>query len=130
MRVNGVKPLSCHDINIRNQTYEQLNRTSDIAELRPQGAPLTEVPLPTLLDTRVVRNGDQRFHDERPRGNRRLPVCAVVVVQGGVTVFARQNAGDGWANSSANLSGKCGVQRGILGAGPLNSQADPPVAPV
>ena len=44
--------------------------------------------------------------------------------------FRRQNAVDGWANSWANLSGKYGVQRGILGAGPLDSKADPPVAPM
>ena len=53
MRVNGVQPLSCHDINIRSQMYEQPNRASDIAELRPQGMSLTAVPLPPLLDARL-----------------------------------------------------------------------------
>ena len=41
------------DINIRNQMCEQLNRTSDIAEIRPAGMPLDAVPLPPLLDARI-----------------------------------------------------------------------------
>ncbi|MNL08964.1 hypothetical protein D3C87_1297090 [compost metagenome] len=45
------------DINIRNQMCEQLNRTSDIAEIRPAGMPLDSVPLPLplppLLDARL-----------------------------------------------------------------------------
>ena len=41
------------DINIRNQMCEQLNRTSDIAEIRPAGMPLDAVPLPPLLDARL-----------------------------------------------------------------------------
>ena len=32
---------------------EQLNRTSDIAEIRPAGMPLDAVPLPPLLDARI-----------------------------------------------------------------------------
>lgn len=41
------------DINIRNQMCEQLNQTSDIAEIRPAGMPLDAVPLPPLLDARI-----------------------------------------------------------------------------
>jgi hypothetical protein len=41
------------DINIRNQMCEQLNRTSEVAEVRPQGMPLDAVPIPPLLDARL-----------------------------------------------------------------------------
>jgi hypothetical protein len=41
------------DINIRNQMCDPLNRTSDIAEIRPAGMPLDAVPLPPLLDARI-----------------------------------------------------------------------------
>ncbi len=41
------------DINIRNQMCEQLNRTSDIAEIRPAGMPLDAVPLLPLMDARL-----------------------------------------------------------------------------
>ena len=46
-----------------------------------------------MLSIHFLRNVDRRFHAERYRGNRRLPVCAVVVVQGGL--IGRQNAGGG-----------------------------------
>jgi hypothetical protein len=41
------------DINIRPQMCALLNRSSDIAEIRPQGMPLDAVPLPPLLDARL-----------------------------------------------------------------------------
>jgi hypothetical protein len=62
MRVKGVArnwreirhaPSIRGDINIRNQLCEQLNRTSDVAEIRPAGMPLDAVPLLPLLDARL-----------------------------------------------------------------------------
>lgn len=41
------------DINIRNRVCEQLNRTSDIAEVRPPSMPLDPVEFPPLLDARL-----------------------------------------------------------------------------
>lgn len=41
------------DINIKPQMCALLNRSSEIAELRPQGMPLDSVPLPPLLDARL-----------------------------------------------------------------------------
>jgi len=41
------------DINIRNQMCDQLNRTRDIAEIRPAGMPLDAVPLLLLMDARL-----------------------------------------------------------------------------
>lgn len=41
------------DINIRPQMCALLNRSSDIAEILPQGMPLDAVPLPPLLDARL-----------------------------------------------------------------------------
>ena len=41
------------DINIRPQMCAPLNRSSDIAEILPQGMPLDPVPLPPLLDARL-----------------------------------------------------------------------------
>lgn len=50
--IHGDPPIR-GDINIRNKMCEKLNRTSDIAELRPQGMPLSKVPLRPLLDARL-----------------------------------------------------------------------------
>lgn len=41
------------DINIGNQMCQQLNRTSDIAEIRFVSMPLDPVPLLPLLDARL-----------------------------------------------------------------------------
>lgn len=50
--IQGGKPIR-GDINIRNQMCQALNRSSDIAEIRPQGMPLDATPLPALLDARL-----------------------------------------------------------------------------
>lgn len=50
--IRGDTPIR-GDINIRNQMCEQLNRMSDIAEMRPPSMPLDEVPFRPLLDARI-----------------------------------------------------------------------------
>ena len=50
--IQGGKPIR-GDINIRNQMCQALNRSSDIAAIRPQGMPLDATPLPPLLDARL-----------------------------------------------------------------------------
>jgi hypothetical protein len=50
--IHGATPIR-GDINIRNQMCQQLNRTSDIAEMNPPGMPLDKVPLLPLLDARI-----------------------------------------------------------------------------
>ena len=50
--IHGSNPVR-GDINISNKMCEQLNRTSDIAMLRPNGMPCDRVPLSPLLDARL-----------------------------------------------------------------------------
>ncbi|MGY2258099.1 hypothetical protein [Pseudomonas sp. SDO55104_S430] len=50
--IRGSTPIR-GDININNEMCQALNRTSDIAVMRPQGMPLNKVPLLPLLDARI-----------------------------------------------------------------------------
>lgn len=63
-----------------------------------------------------VLDGGQWVCRQRDRVHGRPPLLTIVVVQAGIKegiVFSQQNAGDGWANSWANLSDEDGVIRGF-----------------
>lgn len=50
--IRGATPIR-GDININNEMCQALNRTSDIAIMRPPSMPLDKVPLLPLLDARI-----------------------------------------------------------------------------
>lgn len=76
------------DINISPQMCSLLNRSSDIAEPRPQGMLLAGCGVVAAASRRsFVMDGDQRFHAERLGRNRQRALRTTLLVSRGLTVF-------------------------------------------
>lgn len=91
------------DINVNNEMCALMNRTSDIARVR-RVMPLDPRSVARADRCVYVRHSHKRFYDERSGRGRRLPLCTVVVVQGCVIVFGRQDAKAGrGGNESATI---------------------------